>query len=359
LLSQGRADELYDPQILTDALRDIAGPQTRVRLQYFYGPQVAIPFLPFVRLSFLHQAELWVAFSLLTYFGCVYLVWRKCAALRPYAGIVALCALAYPPLFHFFVRGQISSVMLVCFAAAYLALQNHHDWFAGLVLGFLFVKPQFLVAIPLVLVVGKAWRALTGVIISAIAQLAFTYFYFGRAVMRSYVMMLLHSASQPSSTELTLSPIQMHSLRSFWALLIPSTVIVWGLYLVSSLAVIGIAGLIWKSASPLAIRFSSLVLASVLVNPHLYIYDLLALAPVFLLLADWILSNSHHDAAPAISASLYLSFTLPIVGPVSRWTHLQLSVFSFAALLCFLWSIAHRLPVSGAQKFATSGTAVV
>jgi hypothetical protein len=38
LIAQGRADELYNPQILTQALRAIAGPDTRVRLQYFYGP---------------------------------------------------------------------------------------------------------------------------------------------------------------------------------------------------------------------------------------------------------------------------------------------------------------------------------
>jgi hypothetical protein len=141
--------------------------------------------------------------------------------------------------------------------------------------------------------------------------------------------------------------------------LIPSPLIVWVLYLVSSLAVIGIAGLIWRSASPLSIRFSALLLASMLVNPHLYIYDLLALAPVFLLLADWILINSRHEAAPTMRALLYLSFILPIIGPISRWTHLQLSVLAFAALLCSLWAVARLPSASGAQKLATSESAVV
>ena len=80
--------------------------------------------------------------------------------------------------------------------------------------------------------------------------------------------MLLHSAGQPGSTELSLSPIQMHSLRTFWALLIPWPRGVWLLYVLSSIAAVGMAAAVWKSSSPRALRFSALILASVLVNPH-------------------------------------------------------------------------------------------
>src|SRR6476469_9577998 len=120
LIAQGRANELYNPEILTNALRAVAGPDTRVRLQYFYGPQVALPFLPLRPLCFLAQAASWVALSVVLYFGCVYLIWKTCTALKSSAALVALCALAYPPFFHFFVRGQISALPLVCFTAAYL-----------------------------------------------------------------------------------------------------------------------------------------------------------------------------------------------------------------------------------------------
>jgi hypothetical protein len=100
-LRSGRATKLYDEQVLTDGIRAIIGKQTSVRLQYFYGPQVALLFLPLVRLSFLNQAEIWVALSLLMYFGCVYLLWKACPGLSLYPGLVFLCAIAYPPLYHF------------------------------------------------------------------------------------------------------------------------------------------------------------------------------------------------------------------------------------------------------------------
>jgi hypothetical protein len=215
LIAQGRASELYDDQVLADGIRATVGRETTVRLQYFYGPQVALPFIPLVRLSFLAQAEIWVTLSLLMYFACVYLLWKACRGLRPYAALVFICAAAYPPLFHFFVRGQVSAVVLLCFTVGCLAFLARRDWLAGVALGFLVFKPQFLVAILLVLLLAQAWRVFAGLVLSASAQLAFTFIYFGSVVMRPYINTLLHSAGHPSTAELILSPTQMHSLRTF------------------------------------------------------------------------------------------------------------------------------------------------
>ena len=109
--------------------------------------------------------------------------------------------------------------------------------------------------------------------------------------MRAYFHMLLHSASRPGTTELSLSPIQMHSLRSFWALLIPSP----GDRIVALRAEFHrrdrVRGRHLEIFPFSRSSFSSLLLAAVLVNPHLYIYDLLVLAPAMLLIADWAASQ--------------------------------------------------------------------
>ena len=360
LIAQGRASQLYDERELDHAIRAVVGQNTTVRLQYFYGPQVALPFIPLLPLSFLAQAAIWVAFSLLMYFGCVYLLWRACPALRPYPGLVAACAIAYTPLFHFFLRGQLSALLLLCFTAACLVFLSRRDWLAGIALGLLAFKPQFLAGVILVLLLAQAWKTFAGLAFSAAAQLAFIVIYFGRYVTRAYLAMLLHSASQPGTTELRFSPIQMHSLRAFWSLFIPWPGAVWLLYILSALAVIGITAAIWRSSSPPALRFSALILAAVLVNPHLYIYDLLALVPALLLLADWSLNHARHPCTPALRCLLYLAFVLPLFGPLSRWTHLQLSVPVFAALLWLLWR-SSVTPDSGTpgHKLATSESTVV
>jgi alpha-1,2-mannosyltransferase len=333
LITQGRAAEIYNDQLLADGIHRIVGHDTSVHLQYFYGPQVALPFVPLIRLSFLTEATAWVAFSVLIYFASVYLLWKNCPGLRPHSGLVFLCAVAFPPLFHFFVRGQLSAIVLLCFTLAWIAFRSRHAFLAGVFLGMLAFKPQFLVAVPFVLLAGKAWKMFAGLVISAGAQLTLTFFCFGPAVMHSYIDTMLHSASRPATAELSLSPIQMHSLRTFWALLIPSPSAVWVLYILSSVTVVALAASVWKSSQSPALRFSALVLAAALVNPHIYIYDLLAFAPVFLLIADCVSIDPQSTSTPALRVLLYLAFILPLLGPLSRWTHLQLSVPIFVALL--------------------------
>jgi alpha-1,2-mannosyltransferase len=364
LISQGRSTELYNDQPLADGIRSIVGRPTNVYLQYFYGPQVALAFLPLRRFSFLTQAEIFVALSLAIYFLCIYLLCRACPSLRPHRTLIFLCAAAYPPLFHFFVRGQLSAVVLLCFTAAGLAFLSRRDWLAGIALGCLAFKPQFLVAIPLLLLLARQRKIFAGLTISAGAQIAFTYFYFGPDVMPSYLDMLIHSASRPGATELSLSPIQMHSLYSFWELLIPGPGVIaksalWILYLLASFAVIAIAAAIWKSSTSRSLEFSALILAAVLVNPHIYIYDLLALTPVFLLIAGALAGQTQPAPSSSLTVFLYLSFILPLLGPLSRWTHLQLSVPVFAALLLVLWRNSARFTTTAGHKFAPTESRVV
>jgi hypothetical protein len=118
-----------------------------------------------------------------------------------------------------------------------------------------------------------------------------------------------------------------------------------------------IAAAVWKSSQPLALRYSALLLAAVLVNPHIYIYDLLALAPALILLADWAITHASHPSSPALHVSVYLAFLLPVFGPLARWTHLQLSVVAFAAILGILFRIsrvandAAHSPSEASNKF--------
>ncbi len=342
LITQGRTNQLFDQQVAYDEMRaiiDQAGDHrpTRVRLPTVYGPQVGLLFVPLAHLSFPAAARVWAALTVLLYFGCVYLAWRLCPNLSEHAGVVLIAAIAFPPFYHFFVRGQISVLLLACFTAAALAFRAKRDWLAGFALGLLVFKPQFLVAIPAVLLLSGAWRALAGTLISTAAQLAFTWTVVGSSVMRAYLDTMLHMSRWIGTAEPGLAAIQMHSLRAFWTLLIPWPELALIPYVVSSIAVIVIAAAIWRSSSALPVRFSALTLAAVLVNPHLFVYDLVVLIPLFLLLVDWHLSNSNR-ASSALRLLLYLAFVLPLVYPLSQWTHIQLSVIAFAALLWLLWN---------------------
>ena len=331
-----------------------------MRLPNLYGPQVALLFVPLTRFSFPVAARIWVTLSLLIYCGCIYAVLKTCSSLAPYSAIVAIAAVAYPPLFHFFVRGQVSALVLACFTAAWLAFRSDRGWLAGIALGLLIFKPQFLVAVPLVLLLARSRISFATLVGSASAQLVLTWACFGSPVMRSYVDALVHIPRWIGTVELNLAPIQMHSLRSFWSPLMPWPNVAFPLYVVSSIAVVAIAAATWKSSSPLALRFAALTIAAVLVNPHLFVYDLLVLAPALLVVVDWTLNNVRRPLSAPLFLLSYLAYTLPLLGPLSRWTHVQLSVPVFAALLWTLWRQSAEVSgPDGARSLASRNSRVV
>lgn len=342
MVSNGRAHEIYDERVVAANEVEIIGRQMAARLPFLYGPQMALLLVPLAGFSFLLAASIWAMLNAVIYGACVYLILKICPGLVAYSKNVAIAAAAFPPFFHFFVRGQTSALVLACFTAAFLAFRADQEWLAGMALGLLIFKPQFLVAVPLVLLLARTWKALLGLLISITAQLAFAWIYFGPNVMRAYFDIFWHASRWMPTAELSLAPIQMHSLRSFWTLLIPSQHVASALYICSSIVVIALAAVVWRSACPKALRFAVLTLAAILVNPHLFVYDLLVLAPVLLLVVDWAVSNLHGHHFSLLLMLSYLAFVLPLLGPLSRWTHIQLTVPVFVAWLSILYLQCRR-----------------
>jgi hypothetical protein len=135
-------------------------------------------------------------------------------------------------------------------------------------------------------------------------------------------------------------PYQTHSLLAFWSMLVPSPTVWLVLYIVSAAFVLALFILCWRSQLSLAIRYSALLVVTVLVAPHLTVYDLVILAPAFLLLGDWVVAHRHHHLTLRLAALLYLVYLLPLVAPTARWTHLQLSVLAMSAIIWTLWQLA-------------------
>ena len=339
LVMQHRSDELFDPQVRGREIQTVLGHSTQVQLPAMYGPQVGLFFALFSQVSFLPAAVIWTIISIAIYlFGC-YRIWRSCEELHSNRWLIFSVILAFPPFFHFVVRGQISSLVVLCFVAAYCAFKKNREWLAGFALGSLIFKPQFMIGIVVILLAGRAWKSIGGILVGLLLQMGLSWAYFGTAVMRTYVITLWRLPQTIESLEPGVSQAQMHSLRSFWILVFPWPGISGVFYVISSIAVLYIAARAWKSSGPLSLRFCILVLASVLVNPHLFIYDLLVLAPVFLLGSNWMIKHSGHPSSSGIRALLYLSFLLPLFGPIAIWTHVQLSVIAFLGLLIILVSI--------------------
>lgn len=338
LALHGRGGLLYDMKAQAELTHVFVANAPNSLYVALYGPQMSLFFAPFARLSYGWALTAWLALNLLIYAFCCYAVWKKCSSLHGYRWTVIILAVAFPGLFHLFTWGQTSGLALLCFTLAFLALENDHPLLAGLAIGSLILKPQLGLAAAVVFVFTRQWKVVAGALMAAALQLAVAWMHYGGGIMQSYWHTLTHVEEVLPLLEPRLY--QTHSLRSFWSLLLPWPRVAFALYAICALAVLLFTVRVWKSASPLSLRYSGLLLATVLISPHLTVYDLIILAPAFLLLGDWALSHENHHSAPLLQRLLYSCYPLFLTGPLARITHVQLSVVAMAALLWICWRVS-------------------
>ncbi len=340
LVLQHRVGDLYDMAAQAELAHKLVPASAGISYLPLYGPQVALFFAPFAGLSYGWALTVWLLLNAATYLLCCFAVWRKCPNLRDQATTVLVLAIAYPAFFHLIAWGQTSVMALACFTLAFLALRSDRRLLAGLAIGLLIFKPQLGLAAAFVFLLASEWKIVLGAMVSATAELALAWGFFGKVVMGDYANHLLRVGDVLPLLEPR--PYQLHSLRAFWSLLLPWTGVAFWMHIASALALLIATTLFWRSRSALGLRYAALLLCTVLVDPHLTVYDLTILAPAFLLIADWASGQRPREFAASIPPLLYLCYALPLVGPLARWTHLQLSVIAMVILLWVLIRISRR-----------------
>ncbi len=332
-----RGADLYNMQAQSALAAERVPAATGIRYLPLYPPQVSILFAPLARLSYPCALTLWLTLSALLYGSCVYAVWRTCPSLQSYKLTVLILALAFPAFWHLIAWGQTSALALVCFTLAFFALRAQREFLAGLALGCLIFKPQLGVAAAVIFVDTRRWKVIVGALLSASAQLAAAWIYYGPDSLRTWIQHLSRFSSLLPLLEPKLY--QTHCLRTFWTMLLPWPLLAFALYVVTALLTLALAARCWQSGLSLSLRYSALLLATVLVAPHLTVYDLVVLAPAFLLLSDWIVAQPGLPNALHLKLLLYLAFILPLLGPLARWTHLQLTVPIMLAVLYVVFQL--------------------
>jgi|SRR5579859_2249983 len=352
-----RGADLYDVAAQSALVARVVPDAAGIRYLPLYPPQVSIMFAPLARLPYGLALAAWWLTSAIIYAICCNWVWRACPGLRSQAVTVALLTFGFPAFFHSIAWGQASVVALGIFTLTFIFLRDEREFLAGLAFGCLIFKPQLGLAGAIVLVATGAWRVLAGAAISGTLEVLAGVLFYGPDPFRTWVRMLENVRNLLPLFEP--KPYQTHCLRTFWSMMMPWETASFALYLISAGLVLIITAAIWKRReTPLALRYSALLLASVLVASHLTVYDLVILAPALLLLADWIVRQPFKPANRRMGNLLYLVYMLPLVGPLSRWSHVQLSVIAMAMLLYLVWRQAVELGSTGQPGAAVATQAL-
>jgi len=352
LLHEGQAAALYDAAAF-DGLVARELPDARV-LHYLpvYAPQTALLFQPLGALPYFTAWFIWTLLSLLVYAACIWVAWRECRNLREWGRLTTLLALAFPPLWYLVLDGQTSAMMLAAFVLVWRSLERGRPFLAGLALSLIFHKPQLGVASAVLFVLCGQWAVVGGAVLGIAAQFALAGVLLGGSVLRDYVVIMTALPTAGAVIEPTVW--QMHSLRAFFLLLLPWRPAAETAYVVSAVACLWNAARTWALKPPVRVAMAQLLLTSVLVAPHLFVYNLAVVAPALLVIEDLLQARQAPERDSRIHWMVYGAFALPLFGVIAAVTHVQLSVLAMAALSWSLYRLCLERPQVAAESVRES-----
>ena len=315
-----------------------------------YPPQAWLLFAPFTALPFGIAATIWTLILIAGYAAVVRATWRASRDALPDGPFVALAAAAFPPFWNLVINGQNTIVPMIAFFLAWRALEHGRRLLAGLAFGILFVKPQFGLALAVVVLAGGEWAMLAGLTIAAAVQLGIVAATTGVASLGDYAQFMRQVTAAEHLIEP--DPFELHSIRSL-VRLAPDWLET-PLWLAASAVVLERTVRVWRSGAPVATRMAVLVIATVLVSPHLFLYDAAILALPLLWLGAWTqrtdavgarVSDRYWRLVPLIFAAFLL--------PVAQLIKIQPSVFLlFWLLLIVADAILHKGATAASDRDA-------
>jgi alpha-1,2-mannosyltransferase len=292
-----------------------------------YPPFTAILFTPFSHLPFLPAAAVWVCLTIGIYAAVVRVVWKAVSPTVPDGRLVAAVAIAFPPFWQLVMNGQVTAIVLVAFTLGWLALERGRTVLAGAALGLLAIKPQFGLVLAVVVLWRREWGLLVGAMISALAQLALVAWWLDGAALTDFIRNVPVILARVEILEA--KPWASHSLRSLTRLL-PGPAGT-GAWLVMAVVFIALAVRTWRPDVPLRVRFGLMILVSVLVSPHLIVYDLTVLALPLLFFAGWMEAPGRQAVAIRLGPLMH-ALVVALAIPAAQLIGLQVSVIVMAAL---------------------------
>jgi hypothetical protein len=332
--ADGRLQFLYDwPAFATDLAQAIPSSKGLLYLSV-YPPQLAILFAPLAGLEYLSALTIWTIVSTALYALSIVMLVRRDGALSSQRRNVVLLAAAFPAVQQELLYGQIGTLVLLAVAIAWWAWQRGALWLAGVALGSLVFKPQMCTIAVCAVLLKPGWRLLAGVLCGGLAQVASTLVFAGTAPFIGYWAALERVLAAPQRFEP--KPWQMHSLRGAIELIAGHNSVSLALWVLLAAGVLWLAHRASERASDRRLRFAAIVIAGLLINPHLYVYDLVVLAAPLCAIGSWLIARGMNRADMSLATIAFAVFWAPLFGPFAAVTHLQLTS---PLLVILLWQI--------------------
>jgi len=293
-----------------------------------YPPQVAVLFAPVNGWSFQRALLVWSMINIALYALIVWSAWAAVKARLPDRVMVFAAVAAFAPFWNVVLYGQITMLILAAFWAGWLALERRQHLLAGIAFGLLAIKPQFGIPLAVVVLARREWAMLAGACLSVLAQLGAAWLVLGWEALEGFARTVPITLGHIDMMES--KPFLSHSLRSLTRLA-PNWIGI-PLWLGLVTVVLWYTARVWRSEASIRIRVGTVILASVLVNPHLIIYDAAVLVLPLLWFGAFMQEPAQSEHATGYWRTVYWLLAAFFV-PTAAAIGVQASVLLMAWLL--------------------------
>ena len=336
--SAGHISALYDTAALHEAQVALVPESTNFLYPAVYPPQTAVLFVPVAGLSYGTALLAWSLLTIVGYALIVWSAWRPVADTLPSRSMLIAAAAVFPPFWMLVLYGQISILILATFWAGWMALERRRHFLAGVAFGLLAIKPQFGLPLAVVVLARREWPMLGGAVASVAAQAAVCWLVLGTGAFHGFASTVALTLNNVDLLEAT--PVYSQSLRTLTRLM-PNAIGI-PLWIGAAAIVLWYTARVWRSNAPVRVRLGTVILASVLVNPHVIIYD----AAVLALPLIWFGAYMQEAAAPQQATRFWKTVAwlfAALFAPTAEKIGIQLSVVLMVAVMLIVVREVGRL----------------
>ena len=321
---------LYNRGSQLETQQAAAGIRPQSFLPFAYPPVTAGFFAPLTLLSYRNAYAVWVLISLLMLGLSIYLCSDNFQLGEEGRRFLAIGTIALFPVYIALVQGQTATLILLLFTLAFRALQKGSEWRAGVWVGLLFLKPQWLLLPGLVLLSRKAWKALLSLVISLFLLLLGGICLVGWEGFGQLLALMLQMAS---GRETTAPPLHQYNLRAlgFFLTLGPA------FWILGSALVALVVTATWWRREDTPWHLPTLTLGMILASPQANPHDLVLVVPALaVLIAEYESSLSLVHLLALVLFGLLPLLTVMLVWP---WTGHKVPVMALVSLILFGFAV--------------------
>jgi arabinofuranan 3-O-arabinosyltransferase len=348
IVAEGRGHELYDWDRFDARLPHLVEGAGDVLYLPVYPPQLALFFAPVATQPYLQALAIWTLLSAALYAAAVILVLRLFPGLRRYQVEVWALAVGFPPFVQLIAHGQVTALAILPLLWAFVAFRSGQLWLAGLAFALLAFKPQLGSFALAAIVLRPSASLIAGLFFGLLMQCLAILAVLGREVLFDYWDVLCRLMARPEGFEP--KTWAMHGLRAALELLLGRGPLVIALWAAGVVMTLWLARRAWHAHASTEARFAVICFAGLVINPHIYVYDLVLMAVPLACLAAWLLDRGSPADVP-VARMAYALVWLPLLGPVVEFTRVQPTPL---VIIAVLWMMG-RSRASTAAAPSSSG----